>query len=154
MQGILPIMSGVRTYLSNHLAPSGPPLILDSYSYILRVAWKRNILGMLRISWFGYNKGSKSSRQYFPNLWFDSVQKSRSNLPGTSSVKYRDSWSKLSLFDQPHFLEPEIREIFAAAGSSSTSKGFWTRNLTELNSMGITLTFSILWVFSVSLLHC
>ena len=90
MQGILPIMSGVRTYLSNHLAPSGPPLILDSYSYILRVAWKRNILGILGISWFGYNKGSKSSRQNFPKLWFDSVQKSL-KLPGTSSVKYRDS---------------------------------------------------------------
>ena len=136
MQGILPIMSGVRTYLSNHLAPPGPPLILDSYSYILRVAWKRNILRTLGISWFGYNKGSKSSRQNFPNLWFDSVQKS---LIGTYSVKYRDSWSELSLFDQPHFLEPEIREIFAAAGSSSTSKGFRTRNLTRLNSMGITV---------------
>ena len=89
MQGILPIMSGVRTYLSNHLAPSGPPLILDSYSYILRVAWKRNILGMLGISWFGYNKGSNLQDKTL-QIWFDSVQKSL-NLPGTSSVKYRDS---------------------------------------------------------------
>ena len=59
MHGMSPTISGVRTYLSNHLAPSGPPLILDSYSYILGVVWKRNIWKILGIFWFGYNKGSK-----------------------------------------------------------------------------------------------
>ena len=44
----------------------------------------------------------------------------------------RDSWSALSLFDQPHFLEPEIWEIFAAAVRSSTGQGFGTKSLTGL----------------------
>ena len=82
-----------------------------------------------------YIKGSKSqiSDKTFEQLSLHGLTPPVKSLPRRCFYcQDRDSWSALSLFDQPHFLEPEIWEIFAAAVRSSTSQGLGTGNFTGL----------------------
>lgn len=87
-----------------------------------------------------YIKGSKSqiSNKTFQQLSLHGLTPPVKSLPRRCFYcQDRDSWSALSLFDQPHFLEPEIWEIFAAAVRSSTSQGLGTGNFARHKNLKI-----------------
>ena len=76
-----------------------------------------------------YNKVSNSQISNVPTIvitWYESCQSPFS--PWQILLLSLIEPAEVSLFDQPHFLELEIREISAAAVKNSTSQGLWTRN--------------------------